>query len=172
MLTIRTAGVADAEILQQVARDTYLHHFSHLWLAAEEMEEYLAEEYGREALAASLADPAILWLLAERENQPIGFAKVWWDRPRPDNGEPGALLQKLYFLPEETGKGHGRHLLHRVIDEAKQRHQPTLWVTVLQDNNHGRDFYIKQGMVTVETLPFSSASQRSLMDVLAMPLAG
>ncbi|MDU6411644.1 MAG: GNAT family N-acetyltransferase [Yersiniaceae bacterium] len=170
MLTIRTAGVADAATLQQVARESYLHHFAHLWQVAAEMEEFLAEEYNRDTLEAELANPDILWLLAESEGQPIGFAKVCWDRPRPDNSETGALLQKLYLMPEQTGQGYGNQLWDAVLAEARRRGQRSLWLTVLQNNPRARTFYLRRGMESIQTLPFSSASQRSLMDVLAIPL--
>ncbi|PLR44666.1 N-acetyltransferase [Chimaeribacter arupi] len=170
MLTIRTAGVADAATLQQVARESYLHHFAHLWQVAAEMEEFLADEYNRDTLEAELANPEILWLLAESAGQPIGFAKVCWNRPRPDNNEPGALLQKLYLMPEQTGQGYGRQLWEQVLAAARQQGQKSLWLTVLQNNPRARTFYLRHGMESIQTLPFSSVSQRSLMDLLVMPL--
>lgn len=51
----------------------------------------------------------------------------------------------IYFLPEYMGKGYGRQLLEKVVDELKAMGFETIFLWVLEDNHRARRFYEKCG---------------------------
>lgn len=61
----------------------------------------------------------------------------------------------IYFLPEYCGKGYGKHLLSRAVDELKAMGFTDIFLWVLEENRNARRFYEKCGF---------SFSGESLMD--------
>lgn len=53
----------------------------------------------------------------------------------------------LYFLPDYIGKGYGRLLLRKCIEELKQRGFTKVLLWVLEENHRARRFYEKNGLV-------------------------
>ena len=51
----------------------------------------------------------------------------------------------IYFLPEYMGKGYGRQLIEKVIDELKAMGFETIFLWVLEENHRARHFYEKCG---------------------------
>lgn len=51
----------------------------------------------------------------------------------------------VYFLPEYMGKGYGKSLLKKVVEELKTMGFKTLFLWVLEDNHRARHFYEKCG---------------------------
>ncbi|EJL85156.1 GNAT family N-acetyltransferase [Pantoea sp. BIGb0393] len=165
--TIRKAQAEDAELLHQLGRMTYSAHFKHMWVSAEELDAFIDKEYGLAELNSSLAAPNESWLIAETD-KPIGFAKVTWNTPVPDSGMSGALLNKLYLNPEETGKNYGRWMFESIINEARDKREGYLWLEVLGDNVRARKFYEAFGMQHIKDIPFITASQQSTLQILGM----
>jgi len=157
VLTVREPGAADCAVLSRLSEATYRSHFASIWSPAQ-AEAYIAAEYGAAALAESLARPDLsLWLIAERDREPIGFAKLNWERPLPvDATRSGTELQKIYLLAAETGKGHGGVMLGAVIDRAQRAGNGLLWLDVLKSNAGARAFYERHGFNTVGEIPFAT----------------
>lgn len=53
------------------------------------------------------------------KDKPVGIVSIW-----------NSLIENLYILPEEQGKGYGTELLLFVMKQCKE--EPTLWIL---DNN-------------------------------------
>ena len=70
------------------------------------------------------------------------FCKSRWERYR-DYGE----IVSIYFLPEYIGKGYGRLLLDKCIEELKKFGFSKILLWVLEDNHRARSFYEKCGFV-------------------------
>jgi len=166
-LTIRHARPEDAGLLHQLGRMTYSAHFKHLWVSAEEMDAFISKEYGMDALSHSLTDASECWLIAESAH-PIGFAKVKWSVPVPDSGMRGAQLCKLYLDPQETGKHVGREMFESIIASARHREEGYLWLEVMDANVRARKFYEAFGMQHIKDIPFVTASQQSMLQILGM----
>ena len=136
------------------------------------MEAYIAAEYGAEALSQSLARPDLsLWLIGERDGEPIGFAKLNWDRELPiEPARSGTELQKIYLLAEQTGQGHGGAMLEGIVDRAKRRGDRLLWLDVLKSNAGARAFYVRHGFHEVGEIPFATDLEEIGMWVMARDL--
>lgn len=171
MLILREAAAADIPLLERLGAATYRSHFATIWSPAR-MEAYIAAEYGAEGLARSLARPDLsVWLIAELDREPIGFAKLNWDRPPPvAPTRSGTELQKIYFLAERTGQGHGAAALAALVDRVKARGDRLFWLDVLKSNAGARAFYERQGFNVVGEIPFATDLEEIGMWVMARDL--
>lgn len=69
-----------------------------------------------------------VWMLIE--DRPVGIVSVW-----------GSLIENLYILPEEQGKGWGSKLLS--FAQGQCSGVPTLWIR--SNNRTARAFYLSRG---------------------------
>ncbi|AAY91840.1 GNAT family N-acetyltransferase [Pseudomonas protegens] len=171
MITIREADSRDIDTLQAIGCATYREHFAAIW-STEGMQQFLAQDFAPAPLEQSLADKHLhLWLLVlDPQQQPIGFAKLNWNRPLPDGARRGAELQKIYLLKSEAGKGYGRRLLEHVLQRASAAGEPCLWLDVLKSNSGARRFYESAGLRQVDEVPFSTDLEQIGMWVMACDL--
>lgn len=143
---------------------SYYHHFKELWDCPVELRQFIDSEYAPDQLENSLNDPSVTWLIAESD-KPVGFAKISWDRPVSGGNHSGALLNKLYFAPGETGKGYGRILFEKAIEIARHKEQHFFWLQVLKGNDSGRRFYESLGMQHLADEEFTTPKQKSVLHV-------
>lgn len=84
-------------------------------------------------------------LVLTKKGSPVGtasFCRSRWDKYS-DYGE----IISIYFLPEYIGKGYGRHLLLKCLDELKKAGFERILLWVLEDNRRAQRFYEKNGFV-------------------------
>ena len=145
-LAIRKATPEDALCVGvlgvQVFLDTY---------AKQGVSPLLAREVigvvGVEAVAKEFADPAVRFLVAEREEYMVGFAK-WTPGARHEllpAKTPAAELNRLYVQEAATGTGVGKALMRAVEAEAARAGAATLWLTAWVGNPRALSFYPRQG---------------------------
>ncbi|MGC5700950.1 GNAT family N-acetyltransferase [Pseudomonas sp. NFXW11] len=174
MITIREAHSHDLDTLQAIGCATYREHFSAIWSRAG-MQQFLDQDFAPQPLQESLAaTDRHLWLLAlDAQQQPVGFAKLNWNRPTPGSGVPGAELQKIYLLKSQAGKGHGRRMLEHVLQRASEAGESCLWLDVLKSNQGARRFYESAGLRQIGEVPFSTDMEQIGMWVMGcdLPLA-
>ncbi|NIF48573.1 GNAT family N-acetyltransferase [Enterobacter sp. Ap-1006] len=164
-MKIRKARLEDVPLLAKLGSESYRHHFERHWVSAEELQAFIEEEYAPQTLAESLACPEVSWFIAEVE-KPVGFAKISWNLPVPEHSFSGALLNKLYLAPGETGKNYGKLIFEEMLRLARRREQHYLWLQVLEGNEGARRFYEAQGMRHLTNETFSSATQASTLYIL------
>ena len=165
MLKIQMATVDDASLLSSMGYTSYRHHFAPLWKNPSELDAYLEQEYSLPAISSSLAEPGTFWLIAFAD-APVGFAKYSLRHSVDPEGRSGALLHKIYLMPDETGKQYGEQLFAEVVRQAKVQNEQRLWLEVLADNPKARQFYERQGMTFVKEMAFTTASQTSILYVM------
>jgi len=145
-LDIRQAGIADSERLQKMGMETYRHYFGSLWQSAAELQQFLDNDFSLATLQQGLSDPEQHWWLATEAGVPTGFAKVHYNQPLPESQEQGAMLCKLYLQPSAKSRGLGAALFARAEQQAAERQQSWVWLTVLKSNTTAISFYERQGM--------------------------
>lgn len=171
MLTIRQATQADLDALREVGCETYRQHFSAIWSPVG-LQAFLDQDFSTSALSRSLAQPdQHAWFIAADDSgHVVGFAKVNRSTPAPVTGEPGAELQKIYFLTSAAGRGYGKQLLQFIRQWALQRGERLLWLDVLKSNANARRFYAASGFQQVAEIPFSTDLAEIGMVVMALEL--
>lgn len=78
-----------------------------------------------------------------------GIAEMAFDYPAPGDAYLGLLL----LAPEARGRGLGRRVLDRAIEEARARGAPALYLAVLDGNAAGRRYWERAGFSVVTSFP-------------------
>lgn len=159
MFRIQQAFPADLATVREVGIASYLAHFGALWPNQHELEAFLAKDFAVAALAKTLQDPLVCWLLAYQGDTPIGFARLNFESLLAATATSGAELQKIYFLPGFAGHGYGEQLYTEVERRAAEKQQKLLWLDVLKSNVSAQRFYQRQGMEIVGENRFTTANQ-------------
>jgi GNAT superfamily N-acetyltransferase len=86
---------------------------------------------------------ARLWVAADREDRPVGFAlaTVLGDAPH---------LEELAVHPEHGRRGLGRRLVAAVVEWARARGAPTLTLSTFRDVPWNAPFYARLGFVALD----------------------
>ncbi|MDE7423423.1 MAG: GNAT family N-acetyltransferase [Lachnospiraceae bacterium] len=90
-----------------------------------------------------------------------GFCKSRWEKYS-NYGE----IVSIYFLPEYIGKGYGRLLLNKCIEELKHCGFSKILLWVLEDNHRARSFYEKNGFICSEVFLEDNIGGKDLREVL------
>lgn len=170
MSEIRIATLNDLETLAAIGKTTYIAHFSSIWPIKEEMDTFLQKDFSFSALQQSLIGTSSTWFLVEEGKQTLGFAKVNWDSKMPTSDLTAVELQKIYFLPEVTGKGLGDRLFSKIEELTYERKIPYLWLEVVQSNVAGRIFYQRHGFVVDHEIILKIGTNRIPMWVMVKEL--
>lgn len=134
-LLLRPAGVADVPLVLDFIREL---------AAYERLEKDVVAT--KERLEATLFGPGKLAdvLLAFREEQPAGFA-VYFHQFSTFKAAPVLYLEDLFVKPEFRGRGIGRAMLERLLDDAEEKGCCRMQWSVLNWNHTSMEFYQRLG---------------------------
>lgn len=91
----------------------------------------------------------------------LSFCRSRW-KQYDDYGE----IVAIYFLPEYMGKGYGKYLLDRAIEELKALGFETVLLWVLEDNRRARNFYEKYGFTLSGEYRIDNIGGKELWEVM------
>ena len=150
-ISIRPATLGDAKLLTDLAYKTFWDAFAHHPKnAPDDLAHYMRQAFNVEQTTAELSDPNNLFLIAEIDSQPAGYAKLTFD-----NIEPGISAQKpvelgrLYSQQEYVGGGVGQALMDECFARARTAGCDVMWLGVWEYNPRAQRFYEKNGFRTV-----------------------
>lgn len=95
--------------------------------------------------ANSIHKPGMHSLVLIESGRMIGAASFCKSR-REKYSDYGEIVS-IYFLPDFIGKGYGRLLLNKCIEELKKCGFGKILLWVLEDNHRARKFYEKNGFL-------------------------
>lgn len=75
-------------------------------------------------------------------------------------------IVSIYFLPDYMGKGYGKLLLDKCIEELKKLGFRNVLLWVLEDNHRARKFYEKNGFVCAEVFMEDNIGGQDIREVL------
>jgi ribosomal protein S18 acetylase RimI-like enzyme len=140
---VRHATAEDAALLAELGARTFEETFA-ADNRPEDMSAYLVSSFGRAQLAAELADPQSLFLIAEIQEAAAGYAKLRAGvAPERVTSKKPIELERLYVSLEWLGRGVGAALMRVCIAEAVQKGYRTIWLGVWENNQRARTFYRK-----------------------------
>ena len=154
---IRYGRPGDEEQLVELGTTSYTEHFGDLW-SPEALARFLAGQLSIERIRGELEEgDAVRYVVAERDGDLVGFAKILRDRPIPAlEGERGLWLQQLYLLPKVTRQGIGSVLLEAVTGIAEALDQQRMWLDVLRSNTGAIRLYERHGFVRRVEIPWAT----------------
>lgn len=150
-LKIRKANADDVESLTKVSWLSFHQAFAdHPKNAPEDLKDYMDKAFSNETIAAEVAEPHAIFLVAEKDNEIIGYAKL-----KSNSIENGITANKpielcrLYALQEYIGFGVGRALMHESFKIARENKHDVMWLGVWEYNHRAQKFYEKLGFKRV-----------------------
>ncbi len=148
---IRIAERSDAVLLAELAWTTFHDAFhEHPKNAPEDMAEYMSTAFSVKRLEEELADPNAVFLIAEIDGRPAGYAKLLFGYfEEPVKADRPVELCRLYSATEFIGKGIGRSLMEVCLGIARERGSDVMWLGVWEFNPRAQRFYEKHGFRVV-----------------------
>jgi diamine N-acetyltransferase len=153
-VNIRYGTTNDAKLLAELGAKTFYDTFAKD-NTPENIASYIKESFSPEIQLNELSDPDIIFLIAELDDIPIGYAKLRMNsKDDVVKGTKPMELERIYAVQEYLGKGIGRKLMKASIHEAKERGCDSIWLGVWEKNQRAIDFYRKWGFKEVGTHRF------------------
>ena len=157
-LTTRAAARQDADLLAAFGAQTFFETFAED-NTPEDMAAYLQNSFSPDKQAAQIAAPGALFLIAEIDGQPCGYALLR-EGPLPDcvTGARAVEIGRFYVGKAWIGKGVAGKLMTACLQAAVERQCDTVWLDVWEKNPRAIAFYRKWGFAVVGTQPFQLGS--------------
>jgi diamine N-acetyltransferase len=141
---IRRGVAADASLLAALGARTFYDTFA-ADNTPEDMAAYLAASFNPGIQAAELADPSIMFFIAELDARTVGYAQLRaGSSPECVSGTNPVELVRIYVTQDWLGHGMGEALLLTCMEEAKRAGHRTMWLGVWKKNKRAESFYRKQ----------------------------
>jgi ribosomal protein S18 acetylase RimI-like enzyme len=122
------------------------------------MASYLAENFGEEKQLSELQDPDTVFLLAQVQQQPVGYAKLRFNSKlglEPGKAPDNRLeVERLYVLQDWVGTGLGATLMRRILEEARIKGSRTVVLGVWERNQRAIEFYRRFGFKQIGSHEF------------------
>ena len=169
-LDIRYATLDDAKMLSELGAKTFYDTFAKD-NTPEDMALHLKKSFSTEIQSSELSAPDTIYLIAELDQEPIGFAQLVLDSTDPSlKGTKLLEIRRIYAVQEYLGSGVGKELMSACIREAKQRGCDSIWLGVWEKNPRAIAFYKKWGFEEVGTHVFTVGNdpQRDFIMELAL----
>jgi diamine N-acetyltransferase len=170
-VNIRYGTTEDAKMLSELAAKTFYDTFAKD-NTPQNIASYIKESFSSEIQLNELSDPDIIFLIAELDDIPIGYAKLRMNsKDEAVKGTNPMELERIYAVQEYLGKGVGKELMKASIHEAKERGCDSIWLGVWEKNQKAIDFYKKWGFKEVGTHIFKLGDDPQNDYVLELELA-
>jgi diamine N-acetyltransferase len=166
-IQIRKATPDDAKLLADLAYTTFWDAFAHHPKnAPDDLAHYMRQAFDIEQITEELADPKSIFLIAEIDGEPAGYAKLIFESSEPEIvAEWPVELSRLYSHQKFLGQGVGQALMDACFAEAKKAGRDVMWLGVWEYNPRAQRFYEKNGFrfVGKHTFQLGSDSQTDLL---------
>ena len=166
-ISIRQATSDDAKLLTDLSYTTFWDAFAHHPKnAPDDLVHYMRQAFSGEQIAIELADPNSIFLIAEIDSKPAGYAKLIVDTIEPGITATRPIeLNRLYSHQEYLGKGVGQNLMDVCFERARNDGHDCIWLGVWEYNPRAQRFYEKNGFRVVgrHTFQLGSDPQTDLL---------
>ena len=150
-IRIRLASVDDAKVLTDLAYTTFWDAFAHHPKnAPDDLNHYMRQAFNLEQTTKELGEEKSIFLIAEVEDEPAGYAKIILDNIEDGiTGERPIELNRLYSHQQFLGKGIGQALMDACFERANADDRDVMWLGVWEFNPRAQRFYEKNGFRVV-----------------------
>ena len=138
---VRKADRQDAEMLAALGKRAFYEAFADQ-TAPEDMAAYMQTTFAIDKVKAELNNKDSLYLIAELQSDPVGYAYLSKPRPPGCIEDPDAIqLTRLYLRKKGYGLGVGNSLMQVCLDESGARGYRTIWLSSWELNGRANAFY-------------------------------
>jgi ribosomal protein S18 acetylase RimI-like enzyme len=150
-MNVRYGNLSDAMLLSRLGAKTFHDAFAKD-NTPENISLYTEKSFSEKIQMNELSMPGIVFLIAELEDEPVGYAKLRMNsNDESVKGKKVMEIERIYASQEYIGKGVGKELMKACINEARQRGCDSLWLGVWEKNQRAVEFYAKWGFQEVGT---------------------
>jgi ribosomal protein S18 acetylase RimI-like enzyme len=147
MPTIRTADIADAAALAELAEASFRSTFA-ATNTDEDMALYCRQHFGEAIQKAEIESPELETVLVEEQQRLIAFAQLRrGDAPRCVVAARPGEIQRFYVRKDWQGRGIAQCLMRHCLDTLECRGADLVWLGVWERNTRAIAFYRKFGFV-------------------------
>jgi diamine N-acetyltransferase len=158
-MELRYGESKDAKALAEIGAKTFYDAYVNA-VDLENLMTVIKETFSEGHQLEEINHPETIFLVAEEDGKMAGYAKLNMNASNEHvNGGKSLELSRIYLLQEFIGKGIGRELMQRCIDEARQRGCDSLWLGVWEHNRNAIDFYRKLGFREVGSHAFKFGNE-------------
>jgi ribosomal protein S18 acetylase RimI-like enzyme len=146
-IVVRKADMYDVEMISLIGRISFVNAFENVFDHCN-LKEYVRKVYDPDMIARSFERENNVYLIAEINRRPVGFAKMKIFSLNDEIESVSQMeVEKMYVLPEYQQSGAGTALLKKAIDFAHQQNSEYLWLNVYTGNHRAVRFYERNGFV-------------------------
>ena len=164
-MTIRIAKPMDAANLSELGRRSFFEKWKDT-TSPENMAAYLDQTFTPEIIEQEIADPSVIYLIAEENSGLAGYAKLMHTYPDLEEaGEHPGLqsknpleISRIYVEPKRIGQSIGALLMQRIFEIAGHESCDLVWLGVWEQNP-AVHFYERHGFVKIGTHKFIFGNQ-------------
>ena len=166
------ADISHTAVIATIGKKSFRNAFENLFKCKEELFEYLEYTYDPVKLAKSIRKENNIYLIAFKEGEAIGFAKIK-KHSLNDQIESGAQmeLQKIYVLPEHHGSGAGTALLKEIKNLAREVYPDYIWLDTHISNENAIRLHERNGFKKMGTYFFTIGTQTFEYYLMGLPVA-
>lgn len=143
-MNIRVATTADLANLRKLAIDAFINAYA-VFNKETDIQQYLKENFSEDVLRAELTNPEIVILVAEHENEILGYVKLVPGGSEDLKFNRPIEIARLYSAVHAIGNGIGKKLVVAVRDFALKNNYDGIWLGVWQKNFRAVNFYQREG---------------------------
>lgn len=148
-VTIRTATIADAEMLAELSATSFHQAFDGS-SKQENVDGYVDAAFNAAQLAKELGDPQSIFMIAELGEQSVGYFKlIVGEVPECVRDRNAMELSRLYVRQEFIAQKIGAALMQKALDAARAKGHQTIFLGVWEHNTRAQAFYHKWGFTRV-----------------------
>ena len=166
-IEIRQAVVEDTEMLRDLACTTFRDAFhDHPKNAPHDLADYMQKAFSPEQIRAELSDPASIFIIAEIEGRPAGYARLITGSIEDGiTAKKPVELNRLYSHQKFLGQGVGQTLMDACFERARTDGADVMWLGVWEFNPRAQRFYEKNGFrgIGKHTFQLGSDPQTDLL---------
>ena len=151
---VRYATPSDNVLLAELGTETFQDAFS-AQNTVEDMTLYLGKSFSPVLQALELADPSVVFLIAELGDVPVGYVQLRKGAsPASVRSSRPVEIARFYARTKWIGRGVGPALMEAVLREAGVRGHDVIWLGVWERNQRAIAFYRKWGFAEVGSQAF------------------
>jgi GNAT superfamily N-acetyltransferase len=159
LIEIKKIDRTSAKVLSSLAKNIYVHHYAHLWLAGG-MDWYMNEfAYPVSKIINEIENENCLHYIAYINNEPVGYLKINIDAAiKGGDKKEGIELERIYIDATAVNKGLGTYLMNFVFDIAKSYQKKYIFLKAMDTAQLAMQFYTKMGFELAGAFRLSDAT--------------
>ena len=169
-MNLRYGKPEDANVLAEIGAKTFYDAYVKA-VDKENLKMVIRGTFSEERQLEEINNPDTIFLIAEVDGKTAGYTKLLMNASNEYvNSRNPMELSRIYLLQEYIGKGIGRELIRRCVDEAMQRGCDSLWLGVWENNQNAIGFYRKLGFRAVGSHAFKFGNEMQIDLILELEL--